>query len=358
MNKHSEENRFKISSSTPGVGKTVVWSCPSNIALVKYWGKKIGGNQLPANPSISWSLTDLMATTRVTVVESGDFNFEFFLEGNPKLSFVPKLQDFFNRIKPYCSWLNGVKLKIESSNNFPHGTGIASSAAGLGALSCCLVDLETSSSAEVDWKKISFLSRLGSGSACRSMYGEPAIWGETLAIQGSSDLYAVPWLESIHPNFDGWEDCVLIVDAGEKSVSSSQGHSLLNQHPYAASRYEVAHSNLQKITNCFKDGDVDAFISIVESEALQLHAMMQTSIPYYVLMRPNTLAIIEAIWKFRNESGLPLCFTLDAGANVHLLYKCEKKLDIMNFVQKELLTYCQSDRYLCSTLGGSPKKLS
>ena len=312
---------------------------------------------MPANPSISWSLTDLMATTKVTVVGAGEFDFEFLLDGESKPSFEPKLREYFHRIVSYCGWLNQVKLKIESSNNFPHGTGIASSAAGLGALSCCLVDLETPIDSDLDWKKVSFLSRLGSGSACRSMYGEPAVWGETSAVAGSSDRYAVPLNSPIHSNFQGWEDCVLIVDAGEKSVSSTQGHSLLNAHPYSASRFEVAQSNLNKITECLQVGDVSSFISIVESEALQLHAMMQTSVPYYLLMRPNSLAIIEAIWKFRNETGLPLCFTLDAGANVHLLYKCEKKLDIMNFVKKELLTYCESGRYLCSTVGGSPKKL-
>lgn len=342
----------------PSVGATSQWSCPSNIALVKYWGKKIGEQQIPANPSISWSLSDLKTTTRVTIKDSGNFGFEFVLDGKAKPSFEPKLHEFFQRIMSYCPWLKSVSLRIESSNNFPHGTGIASSAAGLGALACCLVDLETPMAESLDWQKVSFLARLGSGSACRSMFSKPAVWGESTAVEGSSDLYAVEMQGSIHSSFSNWEDCVLIVDAGEKVVSSTQGHSLLSNHPYAAARFEVASANLSTLVSILREGNVAEFIKIVESEALQLHAMMQTSIPYYLLMRPNTLAIIEAVWKFRAETGLPLCFTLDAGANVHLLYKCEKKVDVMNFVESHLLTYCESGRYLCSSIGGAPIRIT
>ncbi len=349
---------FSEFSVTPAVGKCTTWSCPSNIALVKYWGKKSGGVQIPANPSISWSLSDLKSTTSVSILSTGDFGFEFWLDGKPKPSFEPKLTEFFQRIMGYCPWLKSVRLKIESTNNFPHGTGIASSAAGLGALSTCLVDLETSSGQELNWTKVSFLSRLGSGSACRSMFSKPAIWGESSAIEGSSDMFAVEMPSTIHSNFTNWEDCVLIVDAGEKSVSSTQGHSLLNNHPYANARFEMASRNLTSLVSVLEAGDVESFIKIVESEALQLHAMMQTSVPYYLLMRPNTLAIIESIWKFRESTDLPMCFTLDAGANVHLLFNCEKKLDIMNFVNEQLLPYCESGRYLCSSIGGAPERIA
>jgi diphosphomevalonate decarboxylase len=103
-----------------------------------------------------------------------------------------------------------------------------------------------------------------------------------------------------------------------------------------------------------RNGDVQQFIAIVESEALQLHSMMMTSLPYYVLMRPNTLAIIEKIWQFRESSGLPLCFTLDAGANVHLLYDGKIDETLMNFVNNTLLSYCKNGQYLCSTTGKRP----
>jgi diphosphomevalonate decarboxylase len=105
-----------------------------------------------------------------------------------------------------------------------------------------------------------------------------------------------------------------------------------------------------------KNGDVKSFIEIVESEALQLHSMMMTSIPYYVLMRPNTLAIIEEIWRFREQSGLSICFTLDAGANVHFLYDGNIEETVMNFVNNTLLQYCKNGQYLCSDTGKRPNQ--
>ncbi len=346
----------------------VGYQCPSNIALVKYWGKKEGGVQLPANPSISWSLGDLHATTTVEMVpRKGEQAFVFTLAGESKPSFEPKIASFLTKIASDCPWLVDFTLHIDSQNNFPHGTGIASSAAGFGALSLCLAHIEqlllgdTSLHTEVGgmnfWQRSSYLSRIGSGSACRSMFSRPAIWGETPAVAGSSNLFAVEIDAEVHPSLSYWKDVVLIVDDGEKSVSSSAGHALLTNHPYAEARFGQAQKNLEGIVLAMKNGDVKSFIEIVESEALQLHSMMMTSIPYYVLMRPNTLAIIEQIWRFREQTGLSICFTLDAGANVHFLYDGKIEETVMNFVNNTLLPYCKNGQYLCSDTGKSPVQM-
>ncbi len=346
----------------------VGYQCPSNIALVKYWGKKEGGVQLPANPSISWSLGDLHATTTVDMVpRKGEQAFVFTLAGESKPSFEPKIASFLTKIASDCPWLVDFTLHIDSQNNFPHGTGIASSAAGFGALSLCLAHIEqlllgdTSLHTEVGgmnfWQRSSYLSRIGSGSACRSMFSRPAIWGETPAVAGSSNLFAVEIDAEVHPSLSYWKDVVLIVDDGEKSVSSSAGHALLTNHPYAEARFGQAQKNLEGIVLAMKNGDVKSFIEIVESEALQLHSMMMTSIPYYVLMRPNTLAIIEQIWRFREQTGLSICFTLDAGANVHFLYDGKIEETVMNFVNNTLLPYCKNGQYLCSDTGKSPVQM-
>jgi len=346
----------------------VGYQCPSNIALVKYWGKKEGGVQLPANPSISWSLGDLHATTTVEMVpRKGAQSFVFTLGGVLKPSFEPKIASFLTKIASDCPWLVDFTLHIDSQNNFPHGTGIASSAAGFGALSLCLAHIEqlllgdTSLHTEVGgmnfWQRSSYLSRIGSGSACRSMFSRPAIWGETPTVAGSSNLFAVEIDAEVHPSLSYWKDVVLIVDDGEKSVSSSAGHALLTNHPYAEARFGQAQKNLDGIVLAMRDGDVKSFIEIVESEALQLHSMMMTSIPYYVLMRPNTLAIIEQIWRFREQTGLSVCFTLDAGANVHFLYDGKIEETVMNFVNNTLLPYCKNGQYLCSDTGKSPVQI-
>lgn len=344
------------------------YRCPSNIALVKYWGKKSEGIQLPANPSISWSLGDLYAATTVEArPRNENQSFFFTLDGEPKPSFEPKIAAFLMKIAGDCPWLDQYTLHIDSSNNFPHGTGIASSAAGFGALGLCLSHIEQlmhgapALDAQVQgmdfWQRSSYLSRIGSGSACRSMFEQPAVWGVSDAVTDSSDLYAVPLSHSIHPSLQGWKDVVLIVDDGEKSVSSTDGHALLEAHPYALARFGQAQKNLGLLVEAMTAGNVKDFIAIVESEALQLHAMMMTSRPYYLLMRPNTLAIIEKIWAFRESSKLPICFTLDAGANVHLLFDGKIDEPLMNFVQNTLLPYCKNGQYLCSETGKRPTSI-
>lgn len=344
------------------MNKTITYRCPSNIALVKYWGKKSGGIQLPANPSISWSLRDLHATTTVQITpKKGEQpSLAFLLDGSAKPSFEPKIKDFITRITPFMPFLGEADLHLSSSNNFPHGAGIASSAAGFAALAIALVHAEGSlePGTEAFLQKASFCARLGSGSACRSLYAEPAIWGQTAAWPNSSDLHATPFTSPIHPNLSQWSDAVLIVDPGEKSVSSTQGHSLLSEHAYAEARYQQAQKNLTELLHVMQQGDISRFIALVESEALQLHALMMASIPYYLLIRPNTLAIIQELWSFRANTQLPICFTLDAGANVHILYDSQYTQEVKTFIDDRLLSYCHQGLYLCSQTGGAPQLIT
>src|SRR5690606_37774290 len=104
-------------------------------------------------------------------------------------------------------------------------------------------------------------------------------------------------------------------------------------------------------------GNLDAFIKIVESESLSLHAMMMTSMPYFILMKPNTLEIINRIWSFRKDTESKVCFILDAGANVHVLYPEIEKTQVYDFIKKELLVYCQNANYICDQIGNGAKKL-
>ena len=339
------------------------WRSPSNIALVKYWGKK--ENQIPANPSISFTLDTCATTTSLEfkrLKEAGsDFSFELFFEDKPKESFKPKIRKFFERIEPYCPYLKQYHFTIRTSNSFPHSSGIASSASGMSALALCIMSLEK----EIDGKmndeylnrKASFMARLGSGSACRSIEGDLVVWGSHKKTEGSSDLFGLKYPYEVHPLFKNYQDTILLVDKGEKQVSSTVGHELMHDHPFAASRFEQAHKNLDELQNVFREGDLDRFIEIVESEALTLHAMMMTSLPYFILMRPNTLEIINRIWAFRKESGSHICFTLDAGANVHVLYPESEKEEVNEFIERELVAYCQNGHYICDQIGFGAKKL-
>ena len=336
---------------------------PSNIALVKYWGKK--ENQIPANPSISFTLSKCKTTTTLHYKKlekpTTNFQFEVFLEGDKQDDFKPKIEAFFKRIEQYVPFINDFEYKIETSNSFPHSSGIASSASGMSALALCIMEMEKKIHPEITetyfTKKTSFLARLGSGSACRSLEGDLVCWGTHKNIEGTSDLFGVKYPYSVHENFKNYQDTILLVDKGEKQVSSTVGHNLMHNHPYAESRFSQAHDNLDKLISVFKSGNLKAFIEIVESEALTLHAMMMTSLPYFILMKPNTLNIINAIWNYRKQTNSNLCFTLDAGANVHLLYPENEKEEILAFINSQLVAYCQNEHYICDVIGFGAKIL-
>ena len=338
------------------------WSAPSNIAIVKYWGKK--ENQIPANPSISFTLNNCKTNTKLSFSKKendGNFSFDLLFEGKPKEDFKPKINKFLERIEKYCPYLKNYHFTIDTENTFPHSSGIASSASGMAALSMNIMSLEKALNPEMteDYfnQKASFLARLGSGSACRSVKGSVVVWGNHAEIEGSSDLFGVEFPSKIHDNFNTYQDTILLVDKGEKQVSSTVGHDLMHHHPFAEQRFDQAHRNLSAIKTILENGDLEEFIKITESEALTLHAMMMTSMPYFILMKPNTLEIINRIWKFRNDTKIPVCFTLDAGANVHVLYPENVRESVLQFIKAELVGYCQNGQYICDVIGTGALKI-
>lgn len=339
------------------------WQSPSNIALIKYWGKK--EVQIPANPSISFTLDKCHTKTRVQVSPKvqleKEFSFEVLLDGKPKPDFAPKIETFFKRVQPYLSFVDSYHFKIQTTNSFPHSSGIASSASGMSALALCFMSMEKTLVSDMDqeyfYKKASFLARLGSGSACRSTQGPLMVFGKHQEIPQSTNLYGVNYQGEVHDRFKNYQDTVLLVDVGEKKVSSTVGHDLVNGHPFATARFEQAHKNLSALLQILKQGDLEAFTKVVESEALMLHAIMMSSMPYYLLLRPNTLSIIEKVWEYRAETNSNLCFTLDAGANVHLLYPEAEKETVIQFIRNELVVYCKNEQYICDQIGFGAKKL-
>ena len=331
------------------------FSAPSNIALVKYWGKR--EHQIPANPSLSFTLNNCKTITTLTYEPKHEKNisFDLLFEGQPKESFRPKIQKYFERIQDLCPYVLDYHFTIDTQNTFPHSSGIASSASGMAALSANIIALERlvnpNQSEDYYLQKASLLARLGSGSACRSIKGNIVVWGETASIENSFDLFGVAFPYEVHSVFNNYQDTILLVDKGEKQVSSTVGHELMHNHPFAAKRFEQAHENIAKLKNILQSGNLEAFIALVESEALTLHAMMMTSMPYFMLMKPNTLEIINQIWKFREETKVPVCFTLDAGANVHVLYPEKHKTEVQDFIQNELSKYCQNNQFIHDEMG-------
>ena len=297
---------------------TVFAQSPSNIAIVKYWGKH--GNQLPNNPSISFTLSRCHTDTSIKFRrnDSDKYTMRFLFEGKESPKFQEKIEKYLIDNQQYFGFLKGLDLEVESSNSFPHSSGIASSAASMSALVLCLLQIEKAVNQDVtplDMRKASFLSRLASGSAARSVFPVMSLWGATPSISDSSDDYAVPLADMVNPVFKTYHDSILIVSNKEKSVSSRVGHSLMNGHPLAEKRYQTARENTEKLLT-----------------------------PPYKLMEPNTLYIIEAVRNFRQETKIPACFTLDAGPNVHLLYPDAYDSQVKSFIKDNLLQYCHDNQ--------------
>ncbi|PIY08998.1 MAG: diphosphomevalonate decarboxylase [Flexibacter sp. CG_4_10_14_3_um_filter_32_15] len=366
MNFSVTDNDFFKETSLLALAKeekkgTITHKSPSNIALIKYWGKH--GVQLPNNPSLSFTLTNAFTETKLIYETNyqtkqegkskSAISLEFWFENQKNEKFEQKIRKFLESLLPTQSFLGFVHLKIYSQNSFPHSAGIASSASSMAALALCLCDLEknllnTLQNEEAFYQKASYLARLGSGSAARSVYSNIPIttWGQTESIKNTSDLFASPYSLPIHAIFQNYQDTILIVSAEEKSVSSRTGHALMEDNPFAKTRYELAHSNLKKLITALEKGDTKTFIEVVENEAFMLHALMMCSSPPFILMETGTLTIIKKIQKYRQEKNIPICFTLDAGANVHVLYPKKYEKECLSFIENELKPFCFEGKYL------------
>lgn len=330
------------------------WKSPSNIAFVKYWGKR--SEQIPCNPSISMTLDKCCTTTKLVAYPRRNQNMlhSFTLEGQSKPEFSSRVEKFLFRLSEDYPVLKNYYFEIDSSNSFPHSSGIASSASAFSALSLCVVDfLNHLNLLKGEFFEVaSYISRLGSGSACRSIYGSYSLWGESMTM-GSNQL-AMP-LEVA----DFWKelrDTIILVDESEKSVSSSAGHALMQNHPFASVRFKQAKANTEKLIHLLRSDDmtnnqVYEFGSLIEEEAMSLHAMMMTSSPSYILLRAKTIEIIDKLKKWRKQEKLAVFFTLDAGPNIHLLYFSKDKNKVDEFVSSlELKT-------IEDKLGDGPRRL-
>ncbi len=288
---------------------------PSNIAFIKYWGKKDEKLRLPENGSISMNLSNLLTTT--TVEFSKDFEKDSItyngvlekIEGNRALAQIDRIRSLAK---------SNLRVKIVTLNNFPGGTGLSSSASGFAALTLASTN---ALGLKLSKKELSILARQGSGSACRSI---PDGFVEWLDGDTSNTSYAA----TIFPK-DHWDivDVVAVVSTDKKEVSTSEGQTSARGSKF----FEVRLSTMQKkITLCKKlieKKDFEKFGELIEEEALELHSIMLTSHPSLIYLLPETLKIMRLVKKWRSD-GLQVYFTLNTGQNIHLVAqkKDEKKV--------------------------------
>lgn len=316
---------LKVNSIMSSSPNRIVVESPSNIAFIKYWGKY--GRQYPTNPSISMTLKNCktIMDLEYTFEKSG---VELFFEDELNEKFSLRIEKYLCSIEDILPEAKDLGLKIKSTNTFPHSAGIASSASAMSALGFALDKICTENKSIPH--RASQLARLASGSASRSLMGPYAIWGEHDLIPGSSNDYALEATD-IHENFLNMNDSILLIDKGEKSVSSSAGHALMNSHPYKEARVSQANENFRVMMNALATGDYDSFGNVLENEALSLHALMLTSDPSYILLKPLSLEFIQRLKFFRKE--MPVYFTIDAGPNIHVIYPDSIKDAVVEFIE-------------------------
>jgi diphosphomevalonate decarboxylase len=279
----------------------------ANIAFIKYWGNRDADLRLPVNGSISMNLKGMNTRTRV-LFDPG------LTRDHLILNQVPQRGPGLERVRTFLDHVrerSGVSYfaRVESENNFPMGAGIASSASAFAALS-----LAAAAAAGLDLTEaeLSRLARLGSGSASRSVpagfvewkkgHSEETCFAETIAPPGHWDL----------------RDCVAVVSGEHKPVGSTRGHALAETSPLQTARVQDAPRRLAACRLAILEKDFERLADVVEADSNLMHAVMMTSDPPLFYWEPATLMIMRTVRTWRRE-GLPVCYTIDAGPNVHVI---------------------------------------
>ncbi len=278
-----------------------------NIAFIKYWGNDDETLRLPSNPSLSMNLDGLYSETKVTWDESLQEDTLIINGTEASLAARARVAQHLNAIRHRLDITT--YARIESHNNFPMGTGIASSASAFAALTLAAV---AASGAKLSEQELSALARLGSGSACRSI---PTGFVEWRMGQSHLDSYACSIAAPEH-----WDlvDIIAIVSQTHKEVGSGEGHGLAKSSILQSAR--VAHAQ-ERLTICRESilkRDFATLAEVVELDTLLMHAVMMTSQPKLFYWEPTTLAIMARVRQLRAE-GLRVCYTMDAGPNVHCI---------------------------------------
>jgi diphosphomevalonate decarboxylase len=278
-----------------------------NIAFIKYWGNRDPALRIPASGSISMNLGGLHTRTHVAFEPALPAD-RLFLDdhpvGGPALERVSALLERVRRMAGINCF-----AEVHSANNFPSGAGIASSASAFAALSLAA---SAAAGLSLTSEELSRLARTGSGSACRSIPGGFVEWQ-------AGDSHETSYAYSIAPP-EHWElaDCIAIVSQAHKPTGSTQGHALAGTSPLQAARLAGAPRRLDTCRRAILERDFAALAAVVELDSNLMHAVMLTSSPPLLYWQPATLAVMHAVQYWR-QSGQPVCYTIDAGPNVHVL---------------------------------------
>nr|AJT35509.1 pyrophosphomevalonate decarboxylase [Gentiana rigescens] len=315
---------------------TVMAQTPTNIAVIKYWGKRDESLILPINDSISVTLDPSHLCTTTTVAVSPSFTSDrMWLNGKEIPLSGGRYQNCLREIRSRASDVEdaekGIKitkkdweklhLHIASYNNFPTAAGLASSAAGF---ACLVFSLAKLMNVKEDNGQLSAIARQGSGSACRSLYGGFVKWIMGKDDKGS-DSIAVQLVDENH-----WDELVIliaVVSSRQKETSSTSGMretvdtSPLIQHRAA----EVVPKRILQMEEAIKNRDFPTFVQLTCSDSNQFHAVCLDTSPPIFYMNDTSHRIISCVEKWnRSEETPQVAYTFDAGPNAVLIARNRK----------------------------------
>ncbi|CAI5442245.1 unnamed protein product [Caenorhabditis angaria] len=313
---------------------------PMNIALVKYWGKRDEKLILPLNDSISLTVDELCAETSVELVKQDDHTVsingkEVDLESNKRYRTVFNEALRFQRKRAHekengTSNNNiGLKFKVTSTTNFPVAAGLASSAAGFAAISMAIQIL-----IGLDETQANKVARIGSGSACRSMFGGLVQWKSGIKDDGT-DCFAIKVNE-------GWNTlrCLIFVfDGEEKKVGSTEGMRRSSQTSDLL-KYRIEHlvdKRIAKIAEAYEKRDFDEFAKVIMSDSNQFHAICLDTSPPIRYLSDASWKLIEVVEKFNENGKRKAAYTFDAGPNACVILEDQNVQDFLRFATSQIV---------------------
>jgi diphosphomevalonate decarboxylase len=309
-------------------------SAPSNIAFIKYWGKRDPELQWPANDSLSMTLKEsrTITTARLSPQTYDTFSFE----GRTLNSSQHPDHKIFRHLDRMRA-LTGIsaRLDIESQNTFPTGCGIASSASGFAALTIASAaaltgedSLDGLATRGLGRSVLADCARQGSGSAGRSLFDGFVAW--TAGKQPSEQK-----ITREHP-VNHWElaDVIVVLSDLEKSVSSSQAHLAAWASPLFSPRLSGLSERLTNVRLALQNKDLRLLGSLIETDALEMHAVAMTGEPRVCYLSSDSQNFITWVRDERLAGRLDAWFTIDAGPNVHLICAADDASRISQHIKK------------------------
>jgi len=293
----------------------------TNIALIKYWGKRNEELILPTNSSLSVTLDGFYTETTVQFKE--ELERDIFILNEEEISGVPydQVTNYLELFRTYAD-KKGLFAEVNSINKVPTAAGFASSASGFAALAGATskaLDLN------LDDTALSRFTRQGSGSACRSIYGGFVQW-EMGEKDDGSDSYAVP----IAPQ-DHWDlrIAAVVLTAKEKDVSSRVGMKrTVDTSVFYDGWLESLPKDLRDIKAGIQAGDFEIVGWLAEANCLKMHATTLGAVPPFTYWQDTTVSVMETVQQLRKK-GILAYYTIDAGPNVKVVYLPEDEAKVL-----------------------------